>query len=72
MNTISQDSTTHDEIQLLKIKHRAELVGLSVKTLSKIHRRTERRIYDALSDKAPQLLSKILRTIERYEISQQK
>ena len=67
MNTIVKDNSSSDKVQQLKIKFRIELSGLSVKKLSKIHRRTERRIYDALTGEAPQLLLKIIKTIERYE-----
>lgn len=53
--------------QLLKIKYRALLVGLTPELFSRIHNRSVIRVYDALRGEAPHLLRKIIKTIERYE-----
>lgn len=76
MNTIHKSNgkiksnNSFDEIQLIKIKYRAKLVGLTISKFQTIHRRSARRIYLALSGKAPQLLSRMIKTIERYEAKQ--
>ncbi len=67
MNNKKNNKNNADKMQLLKLKHRAELVNLKPETLAKIHNRSLRRIYDVFQGRAVELLPKVIRTIERYE-----
>ena len=67
-NSKIQNNQTADKIQLLRLKHRAELVGLENKTLAGIHKRSVRTIELLFAGERKLLLPKVISTIERYEI----
>lgn len=50
--------------QRLKLKHEAELLGLTPKHFARVHRRSEARISQAFSGKAPALLERMKKQIE--------
>jgi len=46
-------------MQPIDVRHKAEKLGITPEYLSKIHRRSIQRIYDAYKGKAPNLLKRI-------------
>jgi len=58
--------TLHGKVVREKIKK----LNKSINYFAKIHNRSNQRIYDALSGKAPELLQKIEKHIEKLESNQ--